>query len=115
MKKHWLYNEVRDLVDFSDKKFGTRLPCADEVLKLNGFIWDMRVLFDKKDKAKLVAPMVEQSWLFRVFHIGQSRPWEIEVPEAAVWAVVGQAVQMLDDRCNYLAELCGYERKEGEK
>ena len=72
----------------------------------------MRVLFNKKDKAKLVAPTVKQPWLFRVFHIGHSRPWEIEVPEDAVWAVVGQAVQMLDDNCNYLAELCGYKRKD---
>ena len=111
MKKQWIDDEVRDLVDFSDKKFETRLPCADEALKLNSFIWDMRVLFNKKDTAKLVAPMVETSWLFRVFHIGHSRPWEIEVPEDAIWAIVGQSRQMLDDKCNYLAELCGYERK----
>ena len=115
MKKEWFDDEVRDLVNFSDKKFKTRLPCADEALKLNNFIWDMRVLFYKKDTAKLVAPMVEQSWLFRVFHIGQSRPWEIEVPGDAVWAVVDQARQMLNDNCDYLAELCGYTRKEDEK
>lgn len=112
MKKQWFDDEVRDLIDFSDKKFKTRLPYADEALKLNCFIWNMRVLFNKKDKANLVAPMVEQSWLFRVFHIGQSRPWEIEVPGEAVWAVVDQARQMLNDECDYLAELCGYTRKE---
>lgn len=111
-KKPWYDEEVHDLVNYSDSKFGTRIPCADEVLKLNHFIWNMRVFFGKKDKANLVAPMVEKSWLFRVFHIGHSRPWEIEVPEDAVWAVVGQAVQMLDDKCNYLAELCDYKRKE---
>ena len=110
-KKHWYDEEVHDLVNYSDSKFETRIPCADEVLKLNYFIWQMMLMYSKKDKATLIIPK-DQPVLFRVFHIGQSKPFEIEVPEDAVWQVVHQTKRMLDDKCDYLAELCGYKRKE---
>ena len=112
MNKPWYDEEVQDLVKYSEQRFEATIPCASEILHLNHFLFEMRVLFTKRDKAKLVVPMVEQSFLFRVFHIGQSRPWEIEVPEDAVWAFVPQVSKMLNDKCDYLAELCGYKRKE---
>ena len=115
MTKPWYYDEVCNLAKFSDKKYKTRIPYAEEVLKLNDFIFEMRMLFSKKDTAKLIAPTENRHFLIRVFHIGRSIPMEIDLPEDAVWEVVHKTAQILNDRCDDLTELCGYERKEGEK
>lgn len=109
MIRHWYEDEVRDLVNYSEQVFETIIPCAEEIQKLDRFIWEMTILYNKGKKARFIVPE-KRSFLFRVSNIR-----EIDVPEDAVWLVVSQAKQILDNKCKYLAELCGYKRKEEKK
>ena len=51
--------------------------------------------------------------ILKWFHLtfDSSRTETLEVPEDAIWAIHGQCLEILDGKCEELAELCGWYKK----
>ena len=107
MTKQWRKADIRDLINYSVDKFETMIPCATQILELLTFILNVREWHNKEGKAKLLK-QEKEPFLFRVFSVPGKD--EIEVPSEVVWVIVNQLEETLDDKCDYLAELCGYNR-----
>lgn len=105
--------EIHELVDYSRGKFGTEIPLAEEVLSFSHFCWELAAFYNKRHDSVKLELQKEQpktkTALLKWFHFygTGARTETLEVPEDAIWAIQGELVELLNDKCESLAELCG--------
>lgn len=103
--------EIHNLVEYSTKKFGTELPLGKEILHLSSFCWELAAFFNKKgDSVKVELQKKPKMALLKWFHfygIG-ARTETLELPEDAIWEIHGWCLKHLDNKCEALADMCGW-------
>lgn len=104
--------KILELCDYSKEKFDIELPLAKEVLKLNRFCWEVFEFFNKKHDSVVVELQKDEpkKALLKWFHFYGfgSRTETIEIPEDVVWVIHGKCLEILNDKCEGLAEMCGW-------
>lgn len=105
--------EIIELVNYSTRKFDIELPLGREILHLSHFCWELAAFFNKKgDSVRLELQdrkepkMAILKW-FHFYGCG-SRTETLEVPEDAIWEIHGKCLEYLDEKCERLAEMCGW-------
>lgn len=105
-------DKIKELIDYSRKKFDIELPLAKEVLHMNHYCWSVACFFNgkhdrvsvelKKDKPKKA--------LLRWWHYFGTGSWTetLEIPEDVVWEIHYRCLEILNDKCEELAEMCGW-------
>ena len=105
MGKEWTDEQIDDLLKQSRETFGTTLPLAAEIEKMDAFVRAMLYSAGKKDGFKFRITKVIFQW--RHLGIGWSRTEEIEVPYDTAWDVFHAARGHLDRMCEELKDLLG--------
>ena len=106
---------ILELFNYSRQKLGVEIPLAKEVLHLSSFCWELSTFFNKeRDNVKVeLQKQQPKKAILKWFHLtfDSSRTETLEVPEDAIWAIRGQCLEILDEKCEELAELCGWYKK----
>lgn len=106
MKKKWNDIDIEALLDYSKEKFQIKLPIAKEIEHLQDFLFELRTFFglnhEKIQKTKTFP---------RLFRYGWEKVNTIELPEDAVRAISEILWDVLNEKCNHLSELCGFEKE----
>ena len=104
--------EIRKLLEFSANKFDTEIPLAKEIWHLSHFCWELSTFFNKyDDSVKLeLQKRKPQNAILKWFHCTMfgGRTETIEIPEDAIWEIHGWCLKHLDNKCEILAEMCGW-------
>lgn len=105
-------SETRELFDYSRRKFGVELPLAREVLHISHFCWELQCFYNSNyDSLKLELqkePPKKAILKWWHFYGTGARTDTLEVPEAIVWKIRGQCLEILQEKCEELAEMCGW-------
>jgi hypothetical protein len=106
-------SEILDLFNYSRQKFGTELPLAREVLRLSSFCWELWVFFNGRYdtlKVELEKEKPQKKALLKWFHYygTGARTETLEIPESVIDEVRKKGQEILKEKCEELAEMCGW-------
>jgi len=103
----WTKKDIKELRLYAYKVFGTELPLSAEIEKISLFL-------DQKDFGFVDIPKLKKTvtYSLRWFPNYWTHPMEIDIPEPVMEAIYKQCEGLLYERCNSLAELCGYKKDE---
>ena len=103
-------DKVRELVEYSNDKFGIEIPLAKEVSHMSYFCWDLSTHFNRMHDWVSVELEKPKKGLLKWCHFygTGARTETLEIPESVVWEIQDKCVEILNDKCEELAEMCGW-------
>ena len=106
-------SKIQELAECSKKKFGIELPLVTDILHLSSFCWGLATFFDKKrgDSVQVELQSKESKnallrWIHPTFY--GTRTETLELPEDAIWEIHGNLLESLNEKCEQLADMCGW-------
>lgn len=104
---NWTKKEIKELRKHAYRVFGTEIPLSSEIEKIELFL-------EQKDFGFFDLPKITKTvqYSLRWFPNYWTHPMEIEIPNDVMEAIHKQCEVLLYERCNSLAELCGYKKEE---
>lgn len=101
----WTEKEIKDLREYAYDVFKTEIPLSGEIEKIQIFLDQSKMGFGKL-KPKIIKTVTETvKWIPNFWNY----PMEIELPDSVMGVIRDQCGNLLYQRCDELAGLCGYE------
>lgn len=102
----WTGKEISELRKKAYETFGTEIPLSAEILKLVVFLEQCRFNF-KRELPKLTRTVrYSLKWLPNFWMY----PIEAEIPIDAIPIIESAVHELLNARCDELADMCGYKK-----
>ena len=104
----WTLEKIKELRSYAQKYFGTELPISEEILKLSLFLEQSNYEF-KRDLPK-IERVVKYTlrWLPNFW----TSPMDIEIPKEVMDSLRSSVSDLLEQRCDTLAQMCGYQKED---
>lgn len=112
-KQRWSEEEIFELIRYANSVFEVEIPLATEIRKTVEYLQACRLIGRKdEDRMFLVAEVkTEVKYKIRFMPSRFSRNTEeLPIPEDVIMCAYDCVRQILDKKCDYLAERCGYKR-----
>ena len=114
IKPKWSEEEIFELIIYADSVFEVEIPLAKEIRKTVDYLQACRLIGrTDKDRMFLVADVkTEVKYKIRFMPSRFSRNTEeLPIPEDVLMCAYDGVRKVLEHKCDYLAERCGYKRK----
>ena len=103
----WTEKEIKSLRKYAYDVFKTEIPLSGEIEKIQIFLDQSKMGFKKMSPKIVKTVTATVQWVPNFWNF----PMEIEIPDSVMGIIRDQCGVLLNQRCDELAGLCGYEQE----
>lgn len=112
-KPRWSEEEIFELIRFANSVFEVEIPLAAEIRKTIEYLQACRLIGRTDNNRMFLVAEVKTEVKYKIRFMPSrfsSNTEELPIPEDVLMCAYNGVRKILDNKCDYLAERCGYKR-----
>ena len=117
-KARWSEEEIPELLSYAQSVLETEIPLAKEIRTTVNYLQACRLCRRGPKDAMFLVAEIRTEVKYKIRFLPSrydSRTEEIAIPEDVLMCAYNGVQRILDNKCDYLANICGYSKKQNKE